>query len=183
MGLMPYAASARKYGNFFRRLCLSSEYRHPLIRTSSPACFADFQNLEESQSGMWFHFIAGRETGAAESATAFIFRKHDGSECHKEAVERLVTLPATTRDGHAKKKAANRTQLLKILRSIRFLARQGIALRKPYAAYKTPRGDGQLTTQVETYQVAVWDKDVKTIMDIVTFFRDLREVLLRPETP
>ncbi|KAH3877644.1 hypothetical protein DPMN_001519 [Dreissena polymorpha] len=25
------------------------------------------------------------------------FWKHDGSECHKEAVERLVTLPANTR--------------------------------------------------------------------------------------
>ncbi|KAH3700256.1 hypothetical protein DPMN_075229 [Dreissena polymorpha] len=39
------------------------------------------------------------------------FWKHDGSECHKEAVERLVTLLATTRDvgetlsaGHAKEK-------------------------------------------------------------------------------
>ncbi|KAH3883762.1 hypothetical protein DPMN_007729 [Dreissena polymorpha] len=37
------------------------------------------------------------------------FREHDGSECHKEAVERLETLPATTCDvgetlsaGHAK---------------------------------------------------------------------------------
>ncbi|XP_052249555.1 zinc finger MYM-type protein 1-like [Dreissena polymorpha] len=63
------------------------------------------------------------------------FRKHDESECHKEAVERLVTLPATTRDvgemlsaGHDKEKADNRKQLLQILRSIRFLARQGIAL-------------------------------------------------------
>ncbi|XP_052275994.1 uncharacterized protein LOC127875176 [Dreissena polymorpha] len=64
------------------------------------------------------------------------FWKHDGSECHKETVERLVTLTATTRDvgetlsaGHAKEKADNRKQLLQILRSIRFLARQGIALR------------------------------------------------------
>ncbi|KAH3871283.1 hypothetical protein DPMN_034480 [Dreissena polymorpha] len=47
-----------------------------------------------------------------------------------------MTLPATTRDvgetlstGHAKEKVDNRTQLLKILRSIRFLACQGIALR------------------------------------------------------
>ncbi|KAH3698027.1 hypothetical protein DPMN_085542 [Dreissena polymorpha] len=57
------------------------------------------------------------------------FRKHDESECHKKAVERLVTLPATTRDveevlsaGHAKEKADKRKQLLQILRSIRFLA-------------------------------------------------------------
>ncbi|KAH3784962.1 hypothetical protein DPMN_163035 [Dreissena polymorpha] len=40
------------------------------------------------------------------------------SECHKEAAERLVTLPTTTRDagetlsaGHAKEKANNRNQL------------------------------------------------------------------------
>ncbi|KAH3881866.1 hypothetical protein DPMN_005793 [Dreissena polymorpha] len=57
------------------------------------------------------------------------FRKHDESECHKKAVERLVTLSATTRDvgevlsaGHAKEKADKRKQLLQILRSIRFLA-------------------------------------------------------------
>ncbi|KAH3790855.1 hypothetical protein DPMN_169063 [Dreissena polymorpha] len=47
------------------------------------------------------------------------FRKHDGSDYHKEAVERLVTLPATTSDvgetlsaGHAKEKTENRKQLL-----------------------------------------------------------------------
>ncbi|KAH3778039.1 hypothetical protein DPMN_179492 [Dreissena polymorpha] len=40
------------YGNFCRRLCKSSEYRHPSTRTSFPADFADSQNLEGSPSEM-----------------------------------------------------------------------------------------------------------------------------------
>lgn len=64
------------------------------------------------------------------------FRKHDSSGCHKEAVEKMITLPATTRDVaemlyslHSSEKAANRKCLLKILSNLRFLARKGCAIR------------------------------------------------------
>ena len=64
------------------------------------------------------------------------FRKHDCSNCHKEAIEKMITLPAATRDvgemlssQHSAEKAQNRTCLLKILSNLRFLARQGCAIR------------------------------------------------------
>lgn len=64
------------------------------------------------------------------------FRKHDSCNCHKEAVEKMITLPATTKDIgetlselHASEKARNRKCLLKILSNLRFLARQGCAIR------------------------------------------------------
>ena len=63
-------------------------------------------------------------------------KKHEQSSCHQQAVEVMVTLPATTRDigemlsqQHAKEKEGNRKILLKILSNVRFLARQGLALR------------------------------------------------------
>lgn len=64
------------------------------------------------------------------------FRKHQGSECHKHAVELIFTLPATTCDVRemlhsniAKEKATNRHCLLKVISCLKFLARQGCAIR------------------------------------------------------
>ena len=64
------------------------------------------------------------------------FKKHQQSECHKEAVERHITLAQQTKDigdtlstSYSNEKKNNRQQLLTILRNIRFLARQGLALR------------------------------------------------------
>ena len=54
--------------------------------------------------------------------------------CHKAAD--VITIPSTTRDIgeqqsqiHCQKKATNRRMFLKVLSSIRYLARQGLALR------------------------------------------------------
>ena len=70
-----------------------------------------------------------------KNATA-IFKKHEHSSCHREAIEVTITLPATTKDvaeqlsqQHSKEKEENREMLLKILSSIRYLARQGLPLR------------------------------------------------------
>ena len=64
------------------------------------------------------------------------FRKHDSSKCHKQVVEKMITLSATTRyigemlsSIHSSEKEANRKCLLKILSNLRFLARQGCAIR------------------------------------------------------
>ena len=64
------------------------------------------------------------------------FRKHESSNCHKESVLKVETLPRTCGDigeklskQHADEKSDNRNCLRKILSSIRFLARQGISLR------------------------------------------------------
>ena len=64
------------------------------------------------------------------------FTKHEQTKCHKEAVHAMVTVPSSYKDcaemlssQHVKEKAENRQMLLKILSSLRFLARQGLALR------------------------------------------------------
>ncbi len=64
------------------------------------------------------------------------FRKHERSICHIEAVQVVVTLPATTRDvgellsqQFATQKVNNRDALYQIFKCIRFLCRQGLALR------------------------------------------------------
>lgn len=64
------------------------------------------------------------------------FKSHEKTECHQAAVERVVTLPKVTKDvgemlsvSHANDKEVNRQCLLNVLSSIRFIARQGLALR------------------------------------------------------
>ncbi len=64
------------------------------------------------------------------------FKKHQGSDCHREAVDALVVLPQCTKDigelqsaEHQAEKARNREILLLVLQNIRFLARQGLPLR------------------------------------------------------
>ena len=64
------------------------------------------------------------------------FRKHEQSKIHREAVEAVVTLPNTTKDvgeslsrAHRLEKEHARNMLAKIVSGVRFLARQGLALR------------------------------------------------------
>ena len=64
------------------------------------------------------------------------FGKHELSATHKEAVEMILTLPATTKNvgsllsrQYSQQVATNRKMLLKITSTIRFLTRQGLALR------------------------------------------------------
>ena len=61
------------------------------------------------------------------------FKKHEKSSCHHEAVEVMITLPATTVNiGELLpniQKMKNRDALHEIMSSIRFLCRQGLALR------------------------------------------------------
>lgn len=64
------------------------------------------------------------------------FREHDNSDCHREAVERVKSLPQNTKDigeslseQHEDQKRENRMYLIKVLSTIKYLARQGIAFR------------------------------------------------------
>lgn len=64
------------------------------------------------------------------------FKRHEKSKCHQDANQVMIVLPATTRDigescsaAHAIQKSENRSMLLKILQNVRFLGRQGLALR------------------------------------------------------
>ena len=78
-------------------------------------------------------FISKEYTNWKDACEAF--QKHFNSDCHKEAVE-SIELPLKTGDvgemlctEHKKEKEANRAMLRKIIESIRYLARQGLALR------------------------------------------------------
>ena len=64
------------------------------------------------------------------------FRQHELSASHKDAVERAITLPATTADickalstAHAREQLENIQCLLKILSTLRFLTKQSCAIR------------------------------------------------------
>ena len=79
-------------------------------------------------------FISRGFTYWKEATTAF--KKHQASDCHREATEAVVLLPKQVLGdvgellslAHQEDKANNRRMLLKVLRSIRFLARQGLPL-------------------------------------------------------
>ncbi len=65
-----------------------------------------------------------------------MLKRHELSNCHREAVELTITIPATTTNvmelmqyNQVKEKENNRGMLLKIVSSIRYLARQGLPLR------------------------------------------------------
>ena len=65
-----------------------------------------------------------------------LFDKTKKVECHKEAVEKMLTLPATKPNISetlsstlAKERATNRHCLLKVLSSLRFPSRQGCGIR------------------------------------------------------
>lgn len=58
------------------------------------------------------------------------FREHDNSDCHREAVERVKSLPQITKDigeslseQHEDQKRENRMYLIKVLSTIKYLAR------------------------------------------------------------
>ena len=64
------------------------------------------------------------------------FKNHESSACHREAVEVFIHLPSTTQhigvllsEQYAREMAKSRRMLLKILNSIRFLARQALPFR------------------------------------------------------
>ena len=66
--------------------------------------------------------------------------KHEASQCHKEANEAINLLPKQVGDigellskKHSDQKAENREVFLRIFQNLRFLTRQGLALRGTHA--------------------------------------------------
>ena len=84
------------------------------------------------------------------------FSQHERSQCHREAVERSITLHATTKDAgehissaREEDKANNRKAIMNMLYNIRFLGRRGIPL----------RGDGDGNNYNFTHIVYLRTKD------------------------
>ena len=79
-------------------------------------------------------FISKGYTYWKEATTAL--KKHQTSDCHREAVEILIVLPQCTKDiaelqsaEHAAQKTLNRHMFMILLNNLRFLVRQGLAFR------------------------------------------------------
>ena len=84
--------------------------------------------------------------------------RHEASGCHKEAVEKLIVLPATTTPVEemlssqlSRERKAAREHFLLILRGVKFLARQGLALRGS-AADDGHEGDGNFLQILQLFQ-------------------------------
>ena len=96
-------------------------------------CATAFQKgkLKESAADA---FVSKGFTNWKDATVAF--QRHQQTKCHKDAVDIVVTIPSTTKDvgellsrEHAKEKEINRRMFVKIVTSIKYLARQGISLR------------------------------------------------------
>ncbi len=71
-----------------------------------------------------------------KNSAVYKFPNHESSRCHKDAVLKTITIPATTKDiGEslssqlAKDRLEHRQCFLKLLSNVRFLARQALPLR------------------------------------------------------
>ena len=98
-------------------------------------CVVAFQNNHlRSVSNLEQMFISTGFSNWKDATTKF--NKHEASQCHKEAVLKTITLPATTGNvGEmlssqlAKQRLERRKCFLKLLSNARFLSRQGLAFR------------------------------------------------------
>ena len=84
------------------------------------------------------------------------FTSHEATRCHRDAMLKIVTLPATTCDigemcssQHSKDKHDRRVCFLKMLSNIRFLGRQGLPLRGA--------GDGSNSNFVQLFKLRAED--------------------------
>ena len=109
-------------------VCINAEKKHMISSTKSEHVFTKygFTNWKK----------------ALEKNKGFL--KHENSDSHKEATERLITAPISTKcdidemmsDIAQEEKETNRKMLLKILSSIRYLARQALPLRGNWDDYQ-----------------------------------------------
>ena len=124
--------------SFRAEWCTSYQWLHYDVKLDPAFCYLCMTASHEGKflASMRLDpaFVSKGFTYWKEATTAF--KKHQASDCHREATEALVILPVQVGDvgellsqEHQKEKATNRRMLLKILQSIRFLARQGLPLR------------------------------------------------------
>ena len=77
-------------------------------------------------------FLSRGFTYWKEATTAF--KKHQESECHREAIQAMLSPPKHTigeliSKEHKKEQEMNRKMFIRILQNIRYLARQGLPFR------------------------------------------------------
>ncbi|XP_011404916.1 PREDICTED: uncharacterized protein LOC105313302 [Amphimedon queenslandica] len=109
------------------------KWLHYLEESDSVICFTCAQAVEEKKlrnPRMETTFVVSGFTNWKDATASF--RKHEASDCHQAATEIMLSLPQKVQDvgemlssESKKEKAVNHHYLLKVLSSIRFLARQG----------------------------------------------------------
>ena len=133
----------RKFGaterSFRRQWCDSFPWLHYDVASDSAFCHLCMRAVSEGKLlASTKHdpaFISKGYTYWKEATTAY--KRHQASACHREAHEALNTLPQQIRGDigellsqkHQDQKVKNRAMLLKILQNLRYLSRQGLALR------------------------------------------------------
>ena len=134
----------RKFGtkgeerSFRAEWCETFSWLHYDVKTDAAFCYLCMRCEAEKK------FLASTKREPAFIAKGFTywkegpkaFKRHQGSDCHREAVDALIVLPLCTKDvgelqsqEHEAEKARNREMLLLVLQSVQFLARQGLPLR------------------------------------------------------
>lgn len=104
-----------------------------------------------------------------------LFRAHEMSKCHVEAVQKIVRLPTTTPDvgemlvGQlVEDKKRNRDMLLHILGSVQLLARQGLALR----GHGSDGGESDGATRSESVYVSEPNSNLHQLLKFVSGLDD-----------
>ena len=103
-----------------------------MVVTSQLKLCAVVNNPDHSIQALLLNYLLQVHTGHSNWKDATIaFKKHEGSNCPREAVEVMINLPIGSQlsQQYAKDVATNRAMLLKILSCVKFLARQGLAFR------------------------------------------------------
>ena len=134
----------RKFGKekerpFRAEWCEKFPWLHYDVKNDAAFCYLCMKAAHESKfltsSKREPAFISKGFTYWKEATSAF--KKHQASDCHREANKAIVTLPKNTLGDigellskeHQKEKVMNRKMLLTIFQNIRFLAHQGLPLR------------------------------------------------------
>lgn len=133
----PFGSKGEKR-SFCAEWCEEFKWLHYDVDADSAFCYLCMKCQRENK------FLASTKRDPAFISRGFTywkegtsaFKKHTATECHREAIDALIVLPRCTQDVMemqiaelAAEKAKNRKMFMLVLNNIRFLARQGLALR------------------------------------------------------
>ena len=140
------------------------KWLHYVEDSDAAFCFTCVKAYSENKlfsvSSLQSTYISNGHTNWKDATTKFA--AHEGSNCHKEAVLKMITLPATTHDiaeslsaQVAVERLDRRQCFLMLLSNIRFLARQALPL----------RGDGDESNSNYIQRFKLCGKDDARVFD------------------
>ena len=132
------------------------KWLHYDVDSDSAFCFTCTKALQHNIISSTKGEIAFTATGFQNWKKALAkdkgFHKHESSECHREAAARLCNIPSSVKGcvgelistKHALEKYHSRRILLKILRNVRYLARQALPLRGDWRKNQKSEADSNI---------------------------------------